>query len=569
MTLLRTIAILIALGGVLDPAFTLSRPAPAPVRLHSDPADPDAVDAVTRLRAAVTKRVELVDHGDAVAHVVVGGARPEAAAFSKPISLVTLDEGPGVEIVSAPSAVHVPVNGNAAIDVTIRARGLAGQSSVVVLEDSGMELARAEHRWTGDESATVRLPYLALSAGARRLTATVEPAKGERRLFDNRVDVLAMAEAREGRVAVIEPRPSWPAGFLRRALENDPSFRVASILRTSPDVATRAGEAPHAITLEQLIPFDVVVVGAPEELRAPEVDALRRFADLRGGTVVLLPDRRPSGAYTDLLPGAATEQLLAEPRVLEPAGIPASEIVSFPTAKGVRPLASLNGTPVIVSWPAGDGRVLFSGALDAWRYRADPRSRALEFWRDAIMTAALAAPPRVKIEMEPAVVRSGSAAKVVVRVRPTELVGSAAVREGGSFSVEAHSTSPQGRDGIVRLHPTMEPGTLEGSIPTSEAGVYGVVVSLATGARGEVSFVARDDASAVANSDYGLERVPELTGGVAAPSSDVSPVVQHLLEIPRLSRRVTVHPMHSAWWMVAFAAMLCAEWTMRRRSGLR
>ena len=347
MTVLRVIAILVALGGVLDPAVSLSRAVPTPVRVHVDRSDPDAADVEARLRAAVKDRLEFVGPGDAEAHVVVGGARPEAQAFSKPVSLITLQEEPGTEIVAVPSVVHVPVNSSASIAVTIRARGLSGQSSVVVLEDGQVELARAEHRWRGDETATIQLPYLALTAGARRLTVRVEPAKGERRLFDNRVDVLAMAEPRQGRIAVIEPRPSWPAGFVRRELENDPAFRVASILRTSTDVATRAGESPRAVTLDQLLPFEVVIAGAPEELRAAEVDALRRFAELRGGTVVLLPDRRPSGAYTELLPGTAAEQLLAEPRLLEPAGIPASEIVSVPAGGGC-PAAR------VAQWRAGD-----------------------------------------------------------------------------------------------------------------------------------------------------------------------------------------------------------------------
>ena len=65
--------------------------------------------------------------------------------------------------------------------------------------------------------------------------------------------------------------------------------------------------------------------------------------------------------------------------MLEPAGIPASEIVSIPITAGVRPLASLNGAPVVFSWLLGAGRVIFSGALDAWRYRGDPRYRAREF----------------------------------------------------------------------------------------------------------------------------------------------------------------------------------------------
>ena len=498
-----------------------------------------------------------------------GATRLDAAAFSKPVSLVTLQDEPGTAIVAAPSAVQVPVNSVESMAVTIRARGLSGQSSTVVLEDGQVELARTEHRWSGTETATIHLPYLALTAGARRLTIRVEPARGERRLFDNRVDVLAMAEAREGRIAVIEPRPSWPAGFVRRQLENEPAFRVASILRTATDVATHAGESPRGVTLDQLVPFDVVIAGAPEELRAAEVDALRQFAEVRGGTVVLLPDRRPTGAYTGLLPGTTTEQLLTEPRMLEPAGIPASEIVSIPITAGVRPLASLNGAPVVFSWPLGAGRVIFSGALDGWRYRGDPRSRAHEFWRDAIMTAALAAPPRVRLETEPAVVRSGRTARIVARVRPTELVAAEGDTTGGSFAIEAHVTNPSGHDDIVRLHPTMERGTLEGSVATSLPGVYAVTVTLASGARSQTTFATYDDAFTLAGSDRAFEGVPELTGGVVAASADLSPLVRHLSDIARPARREAVHPMRSAWWMAVFAAALCAEWTLRRRSGLR
>lgn len=576
MTVLRTIAVLIALGGVLDPALSLSRAIPTPVRLHvdhSDPrSDPDSTDAEARLRAAMHDRVEFVADGDAEAHVVIGTARPEFLAFSKPVSLVRRPDEPGTAIVAVPSALLAPVNNIASIAVTVRARGLAGQSSAILLEDGHVELARAEHRWSGDETATIHLPYLALTAGSRPLTIRVEAAKGERHISDNKVDILAMAESREGRIAVIEPRPSWPAGFIRRQLESEPAFRVASILRTATDVETRAGEPPRSITLDQLLPFEVVIAGAPEELRAAEVDALRQFAGLRGGTIVLVPDRRPTGAYAALLPDAVTEQLLTDPQMLEPAGIPASEIVSIPATAGVRPLASVNGAPVIFSWPLGAGRVLFSGALDAWRYRGDPRSRARGFWRDAIMTAALAAPPRVQLEMEPAVLRSGRTARIVARIRPTEIVAAQSRSQGGSFAIEAHVTDPSGRDRIVRLHPKMESGTLEGLVTTSLPGVYAVRVSLASGAQSQTTLLARDEASTLSGPDTAgtvLDGVPELTGGVVAAAADLSPLVRHLSGIPRATRRESAHPMRSAWWMAAFAAALCAEWTLRRRSGLR
>ena len=63
-------------------------------------------------------------------------------------------------------------------------------------------------------------------------------------------------------------------------------------------------------------------------------------------------------------------------------------------------------------------------------------------------------------------------------------------------------------------------------MPTSLPGVYGVTVSLANGARSQMTFVADDDAFVVSGSADDLERVPELTGGVAAASSDLSPLVR-------------------------------------------
>jgi hypothetical protein len=32
---------------------------------------------------------------------------------------------------------------------------------------------------------------------------------------------------------------------------------------------------------------------------------------------------------------------------------------------------------------------------------------------------------------------------------------------------------------------------------------------------------------------------------------------------------ITGHPMRSPWWMAPFTLLLCAEWTLRRRAGLK
>jgi hypothetical protein len=99
-----------------------------------------------------------------------------------------------------------------------------------------------------------------------------------------------------------------------------------------------------------------------------------------------------------------------------------------------------------------------------------------------------------------------------------------------------------------------------------------VTVSLASGAQSQSSFLARDEAFARTGPglvDAVLDGVPELTGGVVVASSALSPLVSHLSGIPRATRRESAHPMRSAWWMAVFAAALCAEWTLRRRSGMR
>ena len=57
------------------------------------------------------------------------------------------------------------------------------------------------------------------------------------------------------------------------------------------------------------------------------------------------------------------------------------------------------------------------------------------------------------------------------------------------------------------------------------------------------------------------------TGGAVIADPD-----QLAREIERLDTAVqttTTHPARSVWWMVLFSALLCAEWTLRRRAGLR
>src|SRR6185436_1201745 len=156
------------------------------------------------------------------------------------------------------------------------------------------------------------------------------------------------------------------------------------------------------------------------------------FVRERGGSLVLLPDGRPGIApWTEWLAGVTTREALFErPSALAVApplpAIQAAELVTFAGARvpgatepgaavpgatvpGATVLARVAGSnePVVCLIPYGAGRILVSGALDAWRYRADKDSAFDRFWRSAIAGVALATPPAVDVEIAPPVARPG------------------------------------------------------------------------------------------------------------------------------------------------------------------
>jgi hypothetical protein len=571
MTVLRILAVAVALGGIVDPSIQVTRAEPLQVRLFAASDDPDAVAAASRLRTALSGRADLVDAGAGAATVVIG-ARSVASALAGngPVSVISLEEPPSVAIVEAPTSVTLIPGAAVDIPVTLQAAGLIAQRSVVILEQDGVELTRAEHLWQHVGEITISLRYVAVSSGARRLAVRVLPMPGERRIIDNDADVLGMVAARPGVVAVIEPRPSWPAGFVRRALEADPAFQVSSVIRTSRGISSRAGETPPVIQASQLSRFDVVIAGAPEDLLREEVEALWQFVNRRGGTLVLLPDRMPAGPYAERLPGKVSEHLLNEPRSLDPSAVLASELLMMtPLPRAGRAIGALNGAPVIVSWPVGDGRIILSGALDAWRYRADPKSRLASLWREELLTGALHAPPPIGIVLRPAVVRPGGSVHLEVRLRRTEWADSdPATRETRLPPVAARISDPAGQLQTIRLWPRAEPGLFAGEFSAAAAGVHAVRVETDQHAA-EAALLVDASAALPASPRLDLEPVAALTGGVTGTASEMNRVIQHLSSLPGRQRPALIRPFESAWWTLIFAGLLCGEWALRRRAGQR
>ena len=363
---------------------------------------------------------------------------------------------------------------------------VAGQTTEVVLEQNVVEIGRVSHTWTKDtERFATRLSGPLVEAGVAMLSVRAKPVVGESTLADNAVDLRGVAEPRILKIAAYDPRPSWTSAFVRRVLEADPMFEVSTIVEASKGLDVRSGHPPARMTAEALEPYDLVVIGAPEEVTASESAALSAFARERGGAVLLLPDRRPSGAYLGLVGASGFDEVLLD-KAVELEGRTASRLrgSEFAVPKGTDTASAVAtirqgdiSRPVVISVPAGRGQIIFSGALDAWRFRGTDDGGYERFWRQLVALGAIAAPRRLELSLHPGLATPGLPITIRAEIRKTEVGRQGADRQ--TFPpISASVIAESGSASAVRLWPTSDAGVYEGRFVAATAGRYDVRVSL-------------------------------------------------------------------------------------------
>jgi hypothetical protein len=489
-------------------------------------------------------------------------------------ALDTEPPAPNVRVGRASAtAVRLPEQA-AEVSVEVVAKQTAGQSTELSLQDAGIVVATARHTWTGErETWRATLRYLPPGPSTARLRVTATPLGGETRRDDNVVDVALPAARGPVRLLVVEAGVTWPAVFVRRALEGEPAFAVSALQRASQSVATRAGSPPAALTRGTLSRFEVALIGGPDHLTASDLDALRWFVEARGGVAVFVPDQRPAGRYVDLTGVAAFESravdapvALTEPGKNEPS-LSATELLiakSLPAGASVL-AADPGGAPVVFAARRGAGGVLVSGALDAWRHRAD--DRFARFWRRVIAEQAAAVPPELDVTADPLLVRPGDPAIITARIRGSEVPEDDRIEIG---PVSARAIDPKAKiDVPIRLWPSAEPGVFVGEWRPATAGMFNVSVT-AGSLRGDAVLMSDPGGAPGSAADpEGLALIARASGGRVFPSDQSSALVDAMKAAypPRTVMRA-IHLMRSTWWAVAFAILLCGEWAIRRKHGL-
>lgn len=552
--ILRGIAIAIAVAALVDPVFSIERAPAIPLTLIKM-ATADVAPLERELRrihpdAGVHVR-EVVNHrlpcgpGERCVVISDGSMDAELPSDIAPLSLIRLGDpaGPNVRLRSVMLAAGQQASAAGAARVVLDGRGVIGRRTEIRITDTAALVGSAWVEWKTDGVQTIDVPWWPLAPGPRTLRVEAIPAGTESALFDNALAAGVDVGSDRLLVLVFDARSSWSSTFVRRALEDDSRFLVEHRARLAPSIA--AGTANGRLESRALDAASVLIVGGPDALTASDVDLIERFVRIRGGTLVLLPERAPSGSAARLFAGEWSERLFSEP---QPAGpLRATEVLHH---EGVDDAVAIA--------PLGSGRIVISTAMDAWRYRDDDGAAFDRFWR-SVVTEGAAAGAALRLEFENTIGAAGSRQPVTLRYRSMQALSTL------EASATARCGSPP-RAQVLRLWPAGSPAVLRGELPiadgdacTVEATIDGATVTRGIAVSSAPSRSADDTLAK-------LERHARGSGGVVTDEDNLGVLAP---SPPRLPAPMPLRPMQSAWWLLPFAGCLSAEWWLRRRVGLR
>lgn len=586
----RFVAVAIAIAAFIDPAVTTSRSgkpvvAVVPVDTHADSA------LAARVRESLNDRFVVLSSpfARADATVLAGTALPATLDdIASPTFAVTDIAEPSLHIASvrvpASASLHAPVH----VEIVADHRASAGTPVSLALQHNGVIVDRVMDSVSVERGRVhASLTFVPTAAGTASLRVLASSGAGA---DTARADVIVNIQDVALPVLVFDPRPSYQSTFVRRALERDARLRVTSRTVTSRSISTTAGEAPARLEdAAELSRFDAIVVGAPDALTDRDVAGLERFLRERGGSVVLLLDTRARGAFerllgvrdwryrdvdrgTRIVPQRGDTATLRAAQQYAPSSLPdGATVIARAHRTAADTGAVAEGDPVLWSTSVGVGRVVVSGALDAWRYREREVSSFDRLWQQLVVDAAAVAIAPVTVELGHAVLAPREQTSVLVSVR------SALLRripgDGASARVSAHIESGDSTAMVrtpIRLWPTGTAGVLQGILTAPAESGAGRLVITADGHRTETPVridptrrLAAPDASGL------LAAWVSAHGGQLISASDLATFPRTLAESVTVGERAERwYPMRSLWWLLPFALALSAEWWLRRRSGL-
>ncbi len=511
-----------------------------------------------------------------------------------------------------------------AATVTLHQRGYAGQKVALKVRDGDKILAAQDVTLAADGTLqTENLLFNVGSAGSKAFQFTVDPLAGEEnQSFNNSVTRLVNVQSDKQRILYIEGEPRWEYKFIRRAEETDRIVQLVSMLRTTENKIYRQGiNDPKELAdgfpskPEDLFGYDGLIIGSVEAdyFTPAQQDLIQRFADQRGGGVLLLGGRFSLadggwGASTmaDMLPVALPNRkdtFSRDPATAEltPAGSESiiCRLVEDPTKNaerwkklpymmnyqdpgtpkpGAAVLAQMNVNgrkmPLLVTQNYGRGRVAVLATGGTWRWQmsqaVDDKTHTF-FWQQLLRWLVTDTPGHVTTSIPNQMLFDDGHVQLSADVRDKDYAPAA------DAQVEAHILGPQGVAASIQLDQDPNtPGVFHGEWTADKVGSYTAEVTATRGTeqvgRDVLTFQRMDGVAENFHTEQNrdlLEKLAEQTGGRYWQPQELSKLPS---EITYSEAGITIRQTKDLWSMPAIFLLILAlcsgEWLLRRKWGV-
>jgi len=397
--------------------------------------------------------------------------------------------------------------------------------------------------------------------GQLDLRFTLDPINNESNLANNTRSRVVDVEESRYKILYVEGEPRWEYKFLQRALNNDPSIQLSTLLKVTPNKYYRQGiESPEQLEngfpeeRAELFNYDALIIGSlnAAELSSEQQAMIRDFVSDRGGSLMMLAGLNGLGlggwgetVVNEILPSRLNADNAAFVREKAPVTLTDSgrlapmlqfsdsesenerlwaelpEIADHQQLGPLRPAATtLLGVnvegriqPLLVTQPYGKGQSYILATGGTWRWQmslpvADMRHET--FWRQ--LTRGLVANSPRPFELTSRVQNEEISVRAQVRDPDAE--------ENQGLEISAVVSSENSDVVSLDLQPVAgQPGVYEASFAPNQTGLYSIeaisrvgesLVSATTTAvrydEGQEIFNVRQNRSL-------LERISLLTGG--------------------------------------------------------
>jgi uncharacterized membrane protein len=509
--------------------------------------------------------------------------------------------------------------------VSFHQHGYAGQKAKILIKDGGKVLAAHDITFKADGvEQTENILFNAGPIGVKAIEVAIDPLAGEENQRNNKVVRLVNVDKRTPRILYMEGEPRWEFKFLRRAVEDDSSIHLSTILRTTQNkiyVQDDHGDAPKTIKdgfptrIEDLFEFDGLILGSVDApfFTANQQQMMKDFVDRRGGGLLFLggKDSLADGGYArsvlnEVLPVKLPEQkntFVRDPATAELTSAGRSSLITrieedpqknverwkklpymmnFQIAGQPKPGAvvlveahptSVGTLPLLTIQNYGRGRSAVFATAGSWRWQmlqpvAD-KSHEM-FYSQLLRWLVNETPRRLTVSTPRQILNDESTVKLRADVRDKAFLPAA------DATVEGHILG----DGVAETV-EMRPDALDAGVYTAEwtipkAGSYVVEVTARRGVEDlgrDVLTFRRNDGVAesfhVEQNRELLEKLSAETGGKYYKPEDAQRLGR---DISYSEAGITVRETRDLWDMpVIFLLLLMlrsGEWLLRRKWGV-